>query len=213
VLGIVLALTACGGGGDGAESGSTSSSSTSSTTSVQLSLSGTPATSVVAGNAYSYQPKVTESSGTVSFSITGQPSWATFDPATGNLSGTPTTANEGTTGAITITASDGGTTASIGPFTIDVTAPATSPTTTGTATLTWSAPTENTNGTALTDLAGYTIRYGNAADALTTSINVPASTTSFEVSNLAPGTYYFEVIAYASDGTQSSPSNVGSKTI
>ncbi len=51
-----------------------------------------------------------------------KPGWATFDPSTGALTGTPTTTDEGISGAITITASDGGTTASIGPFTIDVTA-------------------------------------------------------------------------------------------
>jgi hypothetical protein len=63
-------------------------------------------------------------------------------------------------------------------------------------------------------LAGYTIRYGTEAAAMTLSISVPsAATTSYEISNLAPGTYYFEVIADSSDGTQSVPSNVGSKTI
>jgi hypothetical protein len=84
---------------------------------------------------------------------------------------------------------------------------------TGTATLTWSAPTENTNGSPLSDLAGYTIHYGTNEGALGQMINVPATTTSFEVSNLAPGTYYFEVVAYASDGSQSAPSNIESKTI
>jgi hypothetical protein len=37
--------------------------------------------------------------------------------------------------------------------------------------------------------------------------------TSYLVSNLAPGTYYFGVTAYNTDGTQSTLSNVGSKTV
>ena len=128
------------------------------------------------------------------------------------MTGSPTSADEGTTGAITITASDGTSTASIGPFTIDVTAPTAPPPTTGSATLTWVAPTENTDKTPLTDLAGYYIHYGTNAAALTQSINVPsATTTTYEITGLTPGTYYFEVIAYTSLGIQSAPSNVGSK--
>jgi len=89
-----------------------------------------------------------------------------------------------------------------------------SPPTTGTATLNWVAPTENTDGTPLTDLAGYTIRYGTQIDAMTQSIDVrSAETTTYEISNLAPGTYYFEVIAYTSVGTESAPSDVQSKSI
>jgi len=218
VLIAVCCLAACGGGGasNSANSPATSGTppSSSTTTSVELTLSGTPATSVVAGSAYSFQPSVTQSSGTVTFSITGMPAWATFDATTGTLSGSPTSANEGTSAAITITGTDGGTTASIGPFTIDVTAPTTTPPSTGSATLSWTAPTENTNGTALTDLAGYIIRYGTSLDAMTHSIKVDsAKTTAYEISNLAPGTYYFEVIAYTSVGTQGVPSDIASKTI
>ena len=212
----ICCMAACGGAGVSNSINSdtaTTAPSSSTTKSVQLMLSGTPATSVVAGSAYSFQPTATESSGTVTFSITGMPAWATFSVTTGALSGSPTSADEGTTGAITITASDSGSTASIGPFTIDVTAPAPPPGT-GSATLTWTAPTENTNGTPLTDLAGYIIRYGTSEGEMTHSISVPsASTTAYEVSNLAAGTYYFELIAYTSAGTESAPSNVGSKTI
>jgi len=212
------ALAACGGQGTGADSGASSSPTTTSsstvvgsvtTSSVKLTLSGTPAASIAVGSAYSFRPTATESSGTVSFSITGAPGWATFDTATGALSGTPTTADEGTTGPITIMASDAGSMASIGPFTIDVTSPAT----VGAATLSWAAPTENTNGTPLTDLAGYTIYYGSQMGALTQSIQVPSAATSYVIGNLAAGTYYFEIIAYSSEGIQSAPSNVVSLTI
>lgn len=84
----------------------------------------------------------------------------------------------------------------------------------GTATLTWVPPTLNTNGTPVTTLTGYHIYYGTSAAALTQSIMVSgASTTSYEITGLSSGTWYFAVAADAADGTESAPSNVGSKTI
>jgi len=40
-----------------------------------------------------------------------------------------------------------------------------------------------------------------------------ASTTSYEITGLASGTWYFAIAADAADGTQSAMSNIGSKTI
>jgi hypothetical protein len=80
--------------------------------------------------------------------------------------------------------------------------------------LAWQAPTTNTNGTALDNLAGYYIHYGTSAGSLTQTINVPnAGTTTYVISNLAAGTWYFGITAYTNSGLQSSMSNVGSKTI
>jgi hypothetical protein len=85
---------------------------------------------------------------------------------------------------------------------------------TGTATLSWVAPTLNTNGTELTTLTGYHIYYGQTANALTQSIAITsAATTGYEVTNLAPGTWYFAVAADSAEGTESAMSNVGSKTL
>jgi hypothetical protein len=84
----------------------------------------------------------------------------------------------------------------------------------GTATLTWSAPSVNTDGTPVTTLSGYTIYYGTSASALTQSVAVSgAGTTSFELTGLAAGTWYFAVAADATDGTESAQSSLGSKTI
>jgi archaellum component FlaF (FlaF/FlaG flagellin family) len=84
----------------------------------------------------------------------------------------------------------------------------------GTATLTWTAPTTNTDGTPVTQLSGYHIYYGNSPGALTQSITVSgATTTSYEITGLSSGTWYFAVAADAADGTESAQSNVGSKTI
>jgi len=84
----------------------------------------------------------------------------------------------------------------------------------GTATLTWVPPTQNTDGTPVTPLTGYHIYYGTTAGALTQSIVVSGATTAtYEITGLASGTWYFAVAAMAADGTESAPSNVGSKTI
>jgi len=211
-MGVPLLLTACGGGDSDTADSSSATSATSTTSAPTVKLSGTPPQSVVAGGDYAFQPTVSASGGTVSFAIAGQPAWATFNTSTGELSGTPTSADVGTTGAITITATDDGSTASIGPFTVQI--DPTSAAATGSATLSWDAPTINTNGTPITDLAGYYIVYGTSPSAMTQKITVPSpATNDYEISNLAPGTYYFEVVAYASSGVESAPSAVASITI
>lgn len=64
------------------------------------------------------------------------------------------------------------------------------------AELSWSPPTQNTNGTPLTNLSGYVIRYGMSAAALTMQLSVAsANATDAEISNLTPGTWFFEVAA------------------
>ena len=83
----------------------------------------------------------------------------------------------------------------------------------GTATLTWAAPTENADGTAITDLAGYTLYYGTNPSDLTESITVSgAASTTAEVKDLPAGTYYFAVSAYNAMGLESQQSNVASIT-
>src|SRR5690606_25379922 len=53
-------------------------------------ISGDPPASVLAGEAYSFQPEASDPDGdAVGFSIRGKPSWASFDTLTGRLSGTP----------------------------------------------------------------------------------------------------------------------------
>jgi hypothetical protein len=84
----------------------------------------------------------------------------------------------------------------------------------GTASLNWTPVTQNTNGTLATDLAGYQIHYGTSPVALDdTIVAADPTVTSYVVTNLAPGTWYFAVGAYASDGTPGLLSNVASKTI
>jgi hypothetical protein len=84
----------------------------------------------------------------------------------------------------------------------------------GTATLTWNRVTKNTDGTKLTDLAGYTIRYGRSPAALDNVVSVAnPNMTTYQVTNLSPGTWYFAIAAYSSRGEQGVLSPVASKTV
>jgi hypothetical protein len=77
-------------------------------TSIAPTISGIPASSVVAGVSYLFTPNVTNASGAaLTFTILNVPSWATYSSSNGTLSGTPTTANVGTYSNIIITVSDG----------------------------------------------------------------------------------------------------------
>lgn len=85
---------------------------------------------------------------------------------------------------------------------------------TGAATLSWTPPTENTDGTQLTDLAGYNIYWGTTEGTYTNEINIANPTiTTYVVEALAPGTYYFVATAYNESGVESSFSNVATKNI
>ena len=177
--------------------------------------SGTAPTSVLAGSLYSFAPNTSGGGSTKSFSISNKPAWASFSISTGKLSGTPLLTQVGNYSNVTITVTDGTSTATLSPFAIAVTAPVASTTaTTGSAALTWAPPTQNTDGTALVDLAGYAIYYGTNASSLSNRIVVAsASATSYTVTNLPAGTYYFALAAYTSTGIESALSSIGSKTI
>lgn len=84
----------------------------------------------------------------------------------------------------------------------------------GSTTLSWTAPTENDDNSPLTDLTGYIIHYWDQAGQYSNTIYVgDPETTSYEVENLMPGTYYFAVTAINSDGGESAFSNMLEKTI
>ena len=210
-------LAACSGvsvssGGAAAAAAAGTAAPTAATTTQgpsKLTLTGTPATRVAVGAKYSFQPAVSAAGESTSFTIQGQPSWAEFNATTGALSGTPTVSDEGLSSKVTISAKDAVSSASIGPFTIVVTPPAN-----GTAALSWTAPSDNANGSPITGLAGYNIYYGTDPSNMTKSIDVSgASTTTYVVTGLSAGTYYFAVSAYNSEGADGPLSNIGQKTI
>jgi hypothetical protein len=96
-------------------------------------ISGTPATSVAEGVAYSFQPTATDPDGdSLTFSISNRPTWATFTASTGRLAGTPGPSHVGTSGNIVIRVSDGTATVSLPAFSIAVAGTNDAPTISGT---------------------------------------------------------------------------------
>jgi hypothetical protein len=98
-------------------------------------ISGTPATAVLAGTPYTFQPTAADSNNdSLTYSIANKPAWATFSNTTGRLQGTPAAGNVGTTSNIVISVSDGQAQAALPAFAIAVTAAANAaPTISGTA--------------------------------------------------------------------------------
>jgi hypothetical protein len=80
--------------------------------------------------------------------------------------------------------------------------------------LLWVPPTLNEDGSALTNLAGYKVRYGQTAGSLTQVVDIPAAaTTSVMIQGLAAGTWYFTVSAYTTTGVESLPTGPVTKII
>ncbi|KKN62107.1 hypothetical protein LCGC14_0514830 [marine sediment metagenome] len=70
-------------------------------------------------------------------------------------------------------------------------------------TLAWDPPTENTDTSELTDLAGYNIYYGTSPNDYSKIVNA-GNVTTFTVKDLPEGfTYYFYVTAYNTGGLES----------
>ncbi len=85
---------------------------------------------------------------------------------------------------------------------------------TSSVTLGWQPPTENTNGSPITDLAGYKIHYGTASANYTQVVSVNnAGLTRYVVDNLPKGTYYFAITAYDSKGLESALSGEVSSAV
>lgn len=219
-----VALSACGGGGGG-EGESPQATGTAQPAPVSPApapaptpgptnhaptISGSAPTAINAQSAYTFTPSAADTDGdTLAFSIQNKPSWATFNTATGRLSGTPSGADVGTYSNIGISVSDGTASTALGTFSIAVTTISN-----GSATLSWTAPTQNTDGSTLVNLSGYKISYGTSASSLTNTIVITnPSVTTYMVEDLAPATWYFAVSAVTSAGVESSLSNVANKAI
>ncbi len=186
--------------------------STATSTSDKPSISGTPPTSVKAGAPYSFQPTASGPAGmTLSFSVQNKPAWANFSIATGQLTGTPTSTQAGSYSNIVVSVSDGQASSALAPFTISV---AGTTSTTGSATLSWVPPTQNTNGSALTNFAGIILYYGTTPSSLTQSVQLASNNqTSYTIGNLTAGTWYFGGMAYTNSGMKSAMSKVVSMSV
>ncbi len=208
-LAIVAAMVSACGGGGGSE-GSVGTGAATGTNHAPT-IAGQPSSTIVAGQPYTFTPNASDTDGDVlTFTITGQPSWASFSASTGVLSGTPTAANLGSAANIVISVSDGkGGSASLSSFAINVVQSAS-----GTAQLSWVPPTTSTDSSQLTNLAGYNVYYGTSPTNLSLSVQVtdPGAST-YTIDNLSPAQWYFEVAAYTSDGVEGAHSSQVSKTI
>lgn len=177
-------------------------------------ISGSPATQIAVGSQYSFVPQASDPEGSsVSFSIENKPAWAAFNATTGALSGTPANSNLGQFANVRISVTDGTNTTSLPAFSITVAIPGGSGAT-GSATLSWTPPTERTDGAVLSNLSGYKIYWGSAPDSYTQSVTITnAGLTRYVLENLPTGRWYFAITAYDATGAESGYSNSASKTI
>jgi hypothetical protein len=174
-------------------------------------ISGVPATQIMAGATYSFVPSAADTNGDpLTFSIANKPAWASFSNSNGSLTGTPATTQTGTTSGIIISVSDGQTNTPLPAFSIEVVNP-TLPTTYA-VTVSWAAPTTNVDGTPLADLSGFKLYYGQSAQALNRVLQIGTpSTTNLRVQDLSSGTWYFAVSAVNAAGLESALSSLATK--
>lgn len=173
-------------------------------------ISGVPDAVVIQDDTYDFLPSAVDPDGDIlSFRVTNLPRWATFDTATGQLFGTPVAGDVGLYSNIVIGVSDAQESSELPAFAIEVMAYAN-----GVVTLSWAAPTENTDGSPLLDLAGYEIHLGPQSGSYSDSISIAnPGITTYVIDDLTSGTHYFAMKAVNSQGKLSSFSNEGVATI
>ena len=173
-------------------------------------ISGNPQTAVMMGDNYSFTPTANDPDGdALTFSVSNLPAWASFSSGSGTISGQPSLADVGVYSNVTVSVSDGASSAGLPAFDITVTQAAL-----GSMTLSWTPPTENTDGSTLTDLAGYRIYYGTSQGNYPNRVDVDtAGVSSYVVDNLLPNTYFVVATSVNSVGVESAYSNVAIKTV
>jgi len=208
-------LAACGGGGGGGDStpiAGPGPGAPAPGANTPPEIHGAPLVAVEVGRQYAFQPQATDAeNNSLTFSITSKPGWATFDTATGKLSGAPTASDVGVYEEIEISVSDGNASAKLPKFAVMVAA-AGSPI--YSVSLGWDIPLENDDGTPLTDLKAFRIHYGSASTDYSGTLEVnSASATNFVVQQLPAGTYYFAITAVNAGGVESAYSTEVNTTI
>jgi len=195
-------LAACGGGGGGDSTAAQTSSGGTSANSAPT-VSGSAAGNAVVGQAYSFKPTASDANNDkVTFTIANKPSWAAFNATTGLLSGTPAASDVGAFAGIEIAATDGKDVTALPVFTIIVNAATTSGQ--KSVALSWTPPTQNADGSTLTDLSGYKIHYGTASKSYEKSVAVnTAGVTSYQLDGLPAGKVYFAMTAVNASGAES----------
>ena len=214
-----LMLSACGGSGGSQSASSTTNGSASGSTgtttptvtvpgTIPLSISGVPNRQVVANQPYWFRPTTTDPNGAaLKFGISNQPAWSDFNAITGEITGTPSLTDVGLYRRVTVTVTAGTQMRALA-FDVEVVQVGTS-----SVTLTWMPPTENTDGTPLTNLAGYRLRYGPQSGNYTNVVTLAnPGLATYVLGGLATGTYYIVISAYSQTGVESSYSNEATAT-
>jgi hypothetical protein len=199
-------------------------------TTESLSIAGVPPTTVQVGQTYTFEPQaMADGPLTPYFQVQNLPPWASFS-WTGELTGTPAATDTGVYSNIVISIVAGDSSASLPSFSITVqaassstgTAQAASSSTggvqaassaSGTATISWTPPTTNTDGSPLTDLTSYRIYAGAAPNQLAPFVVIDNGFSDCVVNGLSPGLYYFAMTAVNSQGIESDLSTVVSATL
>jgi len=163
-------------------------------------IAGTPSGSTLYSEWYYFAPTATDADGdTLTFSVQNKPHWAEFNSTTGRLRGQPSLSDIGDYNGIVISVSDGTSRDSLPTFSISV-----SQTADGFATISWDAPTQNTDGSPLVDLAGYKIYVRKNSGPFNRKIRIDnPSITTYLIEQLSPATYHLVVTAITSSGVES----------
>jgi len=187
------------------------------------------------GAPFDYQPAVQDPDrDTLQFKVDNLPPWASVDPASGHITGTPGPDDAGLYEAISITVADAKHKVVTAPFSIVVN-PAVNPAATadaeitvdseitgepapelgtGVASLQWEMPPSKVSGEPLDDLAGYRILYGHSSSDLDQSVLIlDPAVTSYQFTTLTSGTWYFAVVAISANGLEGPPTTYASKSI
>ena len=198
LLGVLL-LSACGGEGQDAFLGPPPGSAPA------------PETAVV-GQSWSYQPSISSPpDASVTVTASNLPDWITLNQSTGLLEGTPGEGDVRTWTGIQLTVTDGQQSTQLPALSVTVMAQGAA---TGTATVSWSAPTQRVDGSPIGELAGYRVLYGNSSRNYDHSVELnTAGINRYVIEGLGAGTWYFAVQAITRDGLTSAPSREVSKRI
>ena len=173
-------------------------------------IAGSPASGTKYDEMYEFAPSASDADGdTLTFDVQSKPTWANFDLSTGRLYGQPTLADVGEYNGIVVSVSDSTSSASLPAFSVAVTETAL-----GTVTLSWAAPTQNSDGSPLMDLAGYKIYYRKNSGSYNQAVRLDnPSISTYVVEELSPATYYFAATALNTSGVESSFSAEVTRTV
>lgn len=165
-------------------------------TASEITFLNAPPDTAVVGEPYEFVPVVSNAIvPNLQFSYINRPSWSGSYRGSGAIMGTPT--EPGVYANVQIQAWDGVHFGVSAPFTITVASAA------GSVNLRWVKPAVNTDGSPLTNLAGYIIHYGTSAANLDAQLFVKsADSTTAEIGNLSAGNWYFRIAAVTDANVQ-----------